>query len=129
VEVTNIQPGKPIDPSTGKPGPFTLAALAEKTLGTGDAAKKARLAVIGDVTFASDAMLPYRFQLNNLDLASSAVNYVAQEEALVSIPAKDENTEQAFLTPSQGRMIVLLHFLDFPLLALALAILVYLKRR
>jgi ABC-type uncharacterized transport system involved in gliding motility auxiliary subunit len=112
----------------GKPEPAVpVAALAEKSIGTGDTAKKARVAVVGDATFAADVMA--QFPVDNQALASGLINYLGEEEALVSIPQKDENTEQAFLTPDQGRMLLLIHFLDFPLLALLLAVIVYLKRR
>ena len=114
--------------ATAKPGPIGLAAMAEKSIGTGDTAKKARLVVVGDSGFMSDQLtrLP---QMYNLDLANGLINYLGEEEALVSIPPKDENTEQAFLTPDQGRLLPLVHLGDFPLLALILAIVVYLKRR
>jgi len=113
---------------TAKPGPIGLAALAEKSIGTGDQAKKARLIVVGDSAFMSDQFtrLPTFF---NLALASGLVNYLGEEEALVAIPPRDENTEQAFLTPDQGRLLALIHLWDFPLLALLLAIFVYMKRR
>ncbi len=126
--VAGYKPGKPVDLAQAKPGPVGLAALAEKTLGTGDDAKKARLIVVGDSAFMSDqwTRLPSFF---NLDLASGLVNYLGEEEALVAIAPKDENTEQAFLTPEQGRLLPLFHFIDFPLLTLLLAVVVYLKRR
>lgn len=126
--VTGYQPGKPVDISKAKPGAVGIAALAEKTIGTGDAAKKARVIVVGDSAFASDqwTRIPSFF---NLDLAAGLVNYLGEEEALVSIAPKDENTEQAFLTPEQGRLLPMIHFLDFPVLTLLLAVIVYLKRR
>jgi hypothetical protein len=114
--------------NTSKPGPIGLAALAEKPIGSGDAAKKARILVVGDSAFIADqlAQLPSFY---NLPLASGMINYLGEEDALVSIPPRDENTEQAFLTPDQGRLLPLLHLVDFPLLTLALAIFVYWKRR
>jgi ABC-type uncharacterized transport system involved in gliding motility auxiliary subunit len=127
--VENVPPGTgSIDVRNTKPGPIGLAALAEKKLGTGDDAKTARLIVVGDSVFMADQLtrLPGFF---NLALASGLVNYLGEEDALVAIPPKDENTEQAFLTPNQGRLLSLIHLWDFPLLALILAIVVYLKRR
>lgn len=126
--VSGYRPGQPVDLAGAKPGPVGLAALAEKSIGTGDDAKKGRLIVVGDSTFMSDqlARLPSFY---NVDLATGMINYLGEEDALVSIPAKDENTEQAFLTPDQSRLLPLIHLVDFPLLALVLAILVYLKRR
>ena len=111
-----------------QPGAVSIAALAEKSLGTGADAKKAKLVVVGDATFMVDqlAQLP---NLYNRDMATGLVNYLGEEEALVQIAPKDENTEQAFLTPDQGRLLPLIHLLDFPLLALLLAVIVYVKRR
>ena len=113
---------------SAQPGPTGLAALAEKSIGTGDAAKKAKLIVVGDSVFMADqlAQLPNFY---NRDLATGLINYLGEEEALVQIAPKDENTEQAFLTPEQGRLLPLVHLADFPLLALLLAIIVYMKRR
>lgn len=111
-----------------KPGPATIAALAEKTIGSGDTAKTARLLVVGDATFTTDQLT--RIQgVDNIALSSGLVNYLGEEEALVSIPPKDENTEQAFVDEGQQRLFNLIHLADFPLLALALAIFVYWKRR
>ncbi|HEU4753564.1 MAG TPA: Gldg family protein, partial [Armatimonadota bacterium] len=126
--VANYVPGKPVDLRASKPGPIAIAAMAEKKLGTGDDAKTARLVVLGDSMFMADqfARIPAFY---NRDLASGLINYLAQEEALVTIAPKDENTEQAFLLPEQGRLLTLIHLADFPLLALLLAVVVYLKRR
>ncbi|MGV3720626.1 MAG: GldG family protein [Actinomycetota bacterium] len=129
--IANFDP-KTTDPNTapaeGQPREITLIALAEKALGSGADAKKAKLLVVGDNDFMTDqlAQAPSIF---NRDLASGLINYLGEEEALVEIAPKDENTEQAFLTPDQGRLLPLIHLLDFPLLALLLAIIVYVKRR
>jgi hypothetical protein len=127
-QISNFVRNKPVDPNAGKPGPTGLAAIAEKSIGTGDAAKKARLLVMGGYTWATDQWVGLT-RGASLSLASGLVNYVGEEEALVSIPPKDENTEQAFLTTEQERLLTLIHFWDFPLLALVLAIVVYVKRR
>lgn len=114
--------------ATAQPGAVSVAALAEKSIGPEAEGKKAKLIVVGDATFMVDqlAQLP---NLYNRDMATGLVNYLGEEEALVQIAPKDENTEQAFLTPDQGRLLPLIHLLDFPLLALLLAVIVYVKRR
>lgn len=114
--------------ATARPGSTSIAALAEKSLGAGADAKKAKLIVVGDATFMADqlAQLP---SIYNRDMATGLINYLGEEEALVQIAPKDENTEQAFLTPDQGRLLPLVHLVDFPLLALLLAVIVYVKRR
>lgn len=126
--VSNYQPGKPVDLRGAQAGSVPVAALAERKIGAGENEKTARLIVVGEDDFITDqlAALPTMY---NLALGSSLINYLAEEDALVAIPPRDENTEQAFLTPDQARMIQLVAFYDFPLLALLLALLVYLKRR
>lgn len=124
-----FQPGsKNVDIRSGKTGTYSVASMAEKSLGSGDDKKSARLIVIGDSSFMADtlARIP---SVYNEAMASGLINYLGEEEALVSIPPKDENTEQAFLTPDQGRLFALINIWDFPLLALVLAIVVYFKRR
>jgi ABC-type uncharacterized transport system involved in gliding motility auxiliary subunit len=127
----NFDP-KTTDPNTaaaeGQPREITVMSLAEKELGSGAGAKKAKLLVVGDHDFMTD-QLAQADGIFNRDLASGLINYLGEEEALVEIAPKDENTEQAFLSPDQGRLLPLIHLLDFPLLALLLAIIVYVKRR
>ncbi len=135
-DVPNVPPGKRLtsaELTNSKAGPTGIAALAEKSIGSpdpkkGEEAKKARLVVVGDSVFIADqlARLPSFY---NEPLASGLINYLGEEEALVAIPPRDENTEQAFLTPDQGRLFSLIHIWDFPLLALVLALIVYFKRR
>lgn len=126
--VANFQGGKSVDVNNAASGPIGVAMLAEKLLGKGEDAKKGRLIVVGGSTWATDqwTRIPSFF---NAALASGLINYLGEEEALVAIPPKDENTEQAFLTPEQQKLFTLVHFVDFPLLAVLLAIVVYLKRR
>jgi ABC-type uncharacterized transport system involved in gliding motility auxiliary subunit len=126
--VTGYVPGKTdlnAALATAKPEQVSLAALAEKSVAND---QKARLIVVGDSAFMGDqlAQLP---TLYNRDLAAGLVNYLAEEEALVNIAPKEENTEQAFVLPEQMTLFRVLFLFEFPLLALALAILVYLKRR
>jgi hypothetical protein len=126
--VTDFREGSTVDLRNTASGPIGIAMLAEKKTGSDEEAPTARLIVVGSSTWATDqwTSIPTFF---NAALASSLVNFLGEEESLVAIPPKDENTEQAFLTPQQGRLLLLVHFLDFPLLALALAVIVYLKRR
>lgn len=128
VRIDNFDPKKTdirTAAAQAKPAKAPIAALAEKKLKDD---KSARIIVVGDTTFATDqlAQLPTLF---NEPLVSGMINYLGEDDALVSIPPKDENTEQAFLMPGQLTLFGWIHLGYFPLLALALAILVYLKRR
>jgi hypothetical protein len=113
--------------ASSKEGAYPIITLAEKKIGEGDTAKTARLIVVGESNWISDQLvepLP-----TNMGLASGLIGYLGEEEALISIPPKEENTEEVFLMPDQSRLLQLIHLADFPLLALILAIGVYLKRR
>jgi hypothetical protein len=114
---------------TTRPGPVSIAAMAEKSIGSGADAPKARLAVVGDNLFIADQIVRQVPNGFNMALGSGLINYLGEEEALVSIPPKDENTEQAFVDEGQQRLLWLIHMADFPLLALLLAVIVYVKRR
>ena len=115
---------------TASPGVHPVAVIAEKSIGTGDQQKTGRLIVVGDNTYTADSLgRQLSMVAANVEMTSAWVSFLGEEEALVAIPPKDEQTEEAFLTPEQGRMLALIHFADFPLLALVLALVVYLKRR
>jgi ABC-type uncharacterized transport system involved in gliding motility auxiliary subunit len=125
---SGFKPKVQLKQENAKPGPIGLACMSEKSIGAGDTAKKARIIVFGGDDWFSDQWTRQQIFFN-FDLATSVINYLGEEEALVAIPAKDENTEQAFLTPEKGRELLLIHFIYFPLLALILSIVIYLKRR
>ena len=105
-------------------GPFTVAALAEKT--TGD--KKGRIITIGNAEYASD-MLAGDPSSSNRYLFTNAVNYLADEDALVDIPPKDDPPDQVFLTPEQRARTFFINLLLFPAACLFMAMFVWWKRR
>ena len=110
----------------------TLGVVVQKTLSSssegqeGGETKTARLVVFGDTMFATDRLASSYF--NDL-LFTNAVNWLAEEDALVSIPPKEPVSDTITLPAEQWRIFQLLHLLDFPLLAIALGIFVYLRRR
>ena len=116
---TGFKPGM-ID---GKWGEFTGKALARYQRAQGN---EAQAQTANEQPRTDQLDLPTLF---NEPLVSGMINYLGEDDALVSIPPKDENTEQAFLMPGQLTLFGWIHLGYFPLLALALAILVYLKRR
>jgi hypothetical protein len=126
--IPNYTGANSIDLNSAASGPIGLIMMSEKSLGTGEDAKKGRLIVVGGSSWATDQWTRERTLFNGA-LINSLVNYLGEEEALIAIPPKDENTEQAFLTPEQLKLFTMVHFLDFPLIAILLAIVVYLKRR
>ena len=75
------------------------------------------------------AIIPGIGQFYNGDFFSNAVNWLGDQTELVSIEPKNTNPESLPVTAQEFWLISLIFFAEFPLLALALGIYVYLKRR
>jgi ABC-type uncharacterized transport system involved in gliding motility auxiliary subunit len=92
---TEVKPDVPpqLGPTDTK-GPVTLGVAATKTT----EGKEGRLLVIGDSDFASNGAI--RFQRNG-DLFLNSVNWLAQDEDLISIRPKSSTNRRVDLTESQ----------------------------
>jgi ABC-type uncharacterized transport system involved in gliding motility auxiliary subunit len=127
------------DPKTDRRGPICVAAAGSYRLK--DQApvppsppgldkkpeeKKARLAVFGSSMAASNA---YIGQSGNRDLIMNTIGWLSEEEALISIRAKDEMGAPLSLTPVGMRLIGILTVLFFPAAAVLIGIWVYIRRR
>lgn len=115
-------------------GPVSLAVVATKEHTTStpnqtnDTKKSTRLVVVGNSGFATNAA----FQAINLSDAAfflNAVNWLAEEEALVNIPPKEPERNQVTLLPNQARWIALTTVLIVPLGVLLFGIGVWWRRR
>ncbi len=73
--------------------------------------KKARIVVFGDSDFASNA---YFHQQGNSDILLNSINWLAQEEDLISIRPKDAKSTPITLTLTQGRIIFWLPVVILP---------------
>ena len=102
-------------------GPLTLGVAASKKVGE----KEARLVVIGDSDFASNA---YQRQSANGDLFVNAVNWLAQEEDLISIRPKSQTNRDVQLT-STAQNIFFWLILILPLAVIGSGIQIWWKRR
>jgi ABC-type uncharacterized transport system involved in gliding motility auxiliary subunit len=132
-------------------GPVSLAALAEISL-TGDGAEhntdasqvsqpeaedaddahdsdngpKAFLAVFGDSNFADNT----HFELSgNADLMLNTINFLAEEETLISIKSRDNKGRPLLLTQTQARVIFMTSMILVPLVVIAAGLTVYRVRR
>jgi ABC-type uncharacterized transport system involved in gliding motility auxiliary subunit len=103
-------------------GPLTLGAAASKTV----SGKQARLVVIGDSDFASNGV--FRFQ-RNPDLFLNSVNWLAEEEDLISIRAKSPSNRSVTMSESQQRTFFWLSVLFMPLAVIGSGIYIWWKRR
>ena len=118
------------DYSTGKvgfdenedtPGPVALAVLVEKDLTDG----KLALAVFGDTDFASNA---YFRQQGNGNLFLNTINYLAEEEDLISIRPKQVDDSRLTLTSAEVSTLFYLVVIAIPLLVIILGVIVFFKR-
>jgi ABC-type uncharacterized transport system involved in gliding motility auxiliary subunit len=133
---TNLKGTPKLDPQD-TPGPVTLGVAVTKSLSgpapTGDKAggktgKIARLVVIGSSEMAANSMTDPRALPGNADLLTIAVNWLAEEEALVNIPPKEDTPQNITLTDPQRRVISTT-VTALPLAAMLLGMIVWWKRR
>ncbi len=113
-------------------GPLTLAYAIESPAALGSdelqtaPSTKIRLVVIGDSDFASNGFIG---SLGNGDLFLNAVNWVAEEETLISIRPKPREQRFINLTGQTANMIFLSTVVFLPLAVLAVGFTVWWQRR
>jgi ABC-type uncharacterized transport system involved in gliding motility auxiliary subunit len=104
-------------------GPLTIAASVEG----GEA--ETRLVVFGDSDFVTNGLLGSVRGFGNVDLFLNTVNWLAEEEELISIRPKSPDTRQIVLTPPQMRLILYSSAGFLPLVILAIGATVWWQRR
>lgn len=120
-------------------GPVPLAAVITRdvssnaqqpdaTENSADASQpqQARMVVFGDSDFASNTYLDLS---GNSDLFLNTVSWMAEEEDLIAIRAKDPETAPLILTAGQGRFAFFLSVVFLPLLVIGTGVTVYMKRK
>ncbi len=116
-------------PGSRSPSPKTDATSTEKrngATGARNTVRKAYLLVCGDSDFADNT----HFGLSgNGDLALNIIDYLAQEEALITIEGRKSKSRPLVLTRQQGEALFWIPLLLIPLLVLGAGLLVYRVRR
>lgn len=110
------------DPSTDQHGPLSLGISAEKKSG----GKDARLVVIGNSGFATNQ---WAGQQRNGDLFFNAVNWLSEEESLISIRPKSQTNRRVTLTAAQMKMLSWFNLVLLPLIVILGGIYIWVKRR
>src|SRR5262249_13416738 len=124
---TRLQELDPNAPGLKK-GAVTVAAVSTKT-GAANT-PESRLVVVGSaLAFSDAAMRAFGAQTVNADFFSNVVYWLGDQSELVSIEPKDTNPKSLPVQPEQRGLLMLIYWLEFPLLAVALGIYIYLKRR
>ena len=114
------------DPKTDQAGPLSLAVTADQVAEGGSGGKSARLAVIGNSEFATNQWLGMQ---RNGDLFMNTVNWLAQDENLISIRPKSPSDRRVILTESQARELSWLSLVFLPGIVVLCGILIWWKRR
>lgn len=130
-----------------KNGPVSVAVVAEVYGGAGDDTKRkgseegeykekkgekvpmGRIAVCGDSDFASNF---YFTVLGNKDFFLNLINWLAEEETLISMRHKEDQTypfSPLFLTENQKKVVFWFSSIIPPFIVLAIGIFIYTRRR
>ena len=105
-----------------KKGPVTIAVAATKSSGD----KESRLLVIGDSDFAANA---YVENVRNGDLFLNSINWLAQDEELISIRPKSPTDRKITMTGSQTNMLFWLTIVFMPGAVIGSGCYIWWKRR
>jgi ABC-type uncharacterized transport system involved in gliding motility auxiliary subunit len=118
----------PVSLGVAVSGPATNAPAPKEPPKPGETPKpvEARIVAIGDSDFASNAALGVQ---GNRDLFLNTVNWLAQQENLISIRAKDPEDRRITLTAKQEQVIFYLTVLVVPGLILLAGVQTWWRRR
>jgi ABC-type uncharacterized transport system involved in gliding motility auxiliary subunit len=111
--------GQPATPPSGKPEPPAKA----------EAAREGRLAVFGDSDFATNRFYYYNNNPANGMLFLNAVNWLAEEADLISIPPRTASLHVMQLSEARKRAIVWVCLIFLPLVVLSLGLSIWNRRR
>ena len=104
-------------------GPLTIAAAVTLEMdikkGRKEKKEKSRMVVFGDSDFANNSYLNV---LGNKDLFLNTLNWLAEEEDLISIRPKDTDYNPVALSKTEGRIIFLVPVVIIPALILIVGI-------
>jgi ABC-type uncharacterized transport system involved in gliding motility auxiliary subunit len=103
------------------PGPVSIAVLVEKKIGD----KKTSLAIFGDSDFASNG---YFQNEGNANIFLNTINYLAEEEDLISIRPKDFDDRRVTLTQAEVSTLFYLVVIAIPLLVVITGVVFYIRR-
>ncbi len=104
-------------------GPVPLAVVSGKTL---PSKKKAQIMVIGDSDFATNA---YIRNSGNYDLYLNEVNWLAEEENMITIRPKEMDDSRVNLTAKQSKIVMYISVIALPLMVVVAGVFIYFRRR
>lgn len=110
-----------------KPGPFTLLETLEKKQEGG---KQTRIVVAGSSRLASNLVLPpLQMAAGNQQLFMNSIDWLSEQEDLISIPPKPARSVPLLLTDAERTVNILVTMVLLPLGVTAVGLLVWVRRR
>jgi hypothetical protein len=110
------------DESKDKKGPITLGVAASRSEGD----KEARLVVIGDSDFAVNQ---YFAEQRNGDLFMNSINWLAQDEDLISIRPKNPADRRVSMTEADQNQLFWITLVLMPVAAIGSGLYIWWNRR
>jgi ABC-type uncharacterized transport system involved in gliding motility auxiliary subunit len=110
------------DEGKDKKGPITLGLAASKTEGE----TEARLVLIGDSDFAANQFVGVQ---RNGDLFMNSINWLAQDEDLISIRPKSAADRKVSMTEADQNQLFWITLVLMPLATIGSGIYIWWKRR
>jgi ABC-type uncharacterized transport system involved in gliding motility auxiliary subunit len=117
---------KPAVPSPAPAEKKSGEPAAEAPSSPEPAEKEARVAVIGDSDFVKNR---YFGVSGNGNFFLNVANWLAEESDLIAIQPKTQTPRTLQLTPSQGRLVLLVSLVILPLAVLLIGVSVWVRRR
>lgn len=108
------------------PGPLTIGYLLSKPVSDPETDHEQRIAVIGDGDFLSNS---YIGNGANLELGLALINWLAEDDALISIPIKTTLDNQLELSPQQSLYIGLGFLMGLPTILFMIGLAIWWYRR
>lgn len=103
------------------PVPFAMAATSSVS--------NTRIVAVGDSDFAANGALRSVKGFGNLDMLAGAVNWLAEEEALVSIAPKAPDQRILMMPPGSSRLVTFSSLVLLPLVVIVAGVVVWWNRR
>lgn len=118
----DYQSGKvSFDPEKDKKGPVTLAVAVEKSTSK----PKVSLVIFGDSDFAKNGFFKNQ---GNMNLFMNTINYLAEEEDLISIRPKEIDDSRLSMTQADVKGLFYLVVIAIPLLVIIIGVVIFIRR-
>ncbi len=114
------------DASKDTLGPLSLGVASEKRNGPDANAKDGRLVAIGNSQFATNQ---FGGQVRNADMFMNSVNWLAEDEDLISIRPKSATSRRVNFTETQQRELNWFSLLSLPGIVILSGVYIWWKRR